>query len=99
VEIPDRVPPVVETAHSEGNCAIIGGHVYRGSAIPCLQGFYLYGDYCTGVLRAFRYEDGAAVGDTALGLTAQGLSSFGVDHAGELYVVELGGNIRRIAVP
>ena len=38
--------PVVEYSHAVGN-AIIGGYVYRGSAIPALRGFYLFADYGT----------------------------------------------------
>jgi glucose/arabinose dehydrogenase len=94
-EIPNALPPAVERPHAEG-CAIVGGQVYRGAAIPCLQGTYLYGDYCTGRIRAFRYRQGKALGDAELSLVAPGLSSFGVDHAGEIYLVQLGGVISRI---
>ena len=31
-------------------CAIIGGHVYRGDALPELKGLYIYSDYCNGEL-------------------------------------------------
>jgi len=42
---PDRAltPPVFEYSHDIGP-AVIGGHVYRGSAIPGLQGAYLFSD-------------------------------------------------------
>ncbi len=39
--------PVTEYSHSLG-CAVIGGYVYRGSAIPALRGDYLFADYCSG---------------------------------------------------
>ena len=46
----DRPPgsrdPILETAHTDGNCAIVGGYVYRGKAIPALDGVYLFGDNC-----------------------------------------------------
>ena len=29
-------------------CAVIGGSVYRGSAMPDLYGWYVFGDYCSG---------------------------------------------------
>ena len=38
--------PIVETTHADGYCAIVGGYVYRGRAIPALDGVYLYGDNC-----------------------------------------------------
>ena len=43
----DLTLPVWEYGRSDG-CAIIGGHVYRGEAIPSLRGWYVFGDYCTG---------------------------------------------------
>src|SRR5207249_2030909 len=45
------VPPLTEYDHSAGDCAIIGGFVYRGAAIPNLVGGYLFGDECSGTLR------------------------------------------------
>jgi glucose/arabinose dehydrogenase/plastocyanin len=36
----------------EVDCAVIGGHVYRGQGIPGLNGWYVYGDYCSGKIRA-----------------------------------------------
>src|SRR5262245_49698140 len=40
----DLINPVSQYDHDEG-IAIIGGFVYRGSAIPKLQGRYVFGDY------------------------------------------------------
>jgi glucose/arabinose dehydrogenase len=37
------VTPVYEYGHSDGRCAITGGYVYRGSAIPGLDGAYVFG--------------------------------------------------------
>jgi glucose/arabinose dehydrogenase len=78
--------PVLWYSHSEG-CSITGGYVYRGSAIPGIRGHYFYSDYCAGFLRSFRYENGAAVDQKDWGLTMSGVTSFGVDAAGELYVM------------
>ncbi len=38
--------PLLETKHSDGTCAIVGGYVYRGKAIPALDGVYVFGDDC-----------------------------------------------------
>ncbi len=44
-----RKTPLLEYSHaSSGRCAITGGYVYRGAAIPALAGWYVYGDYCSG---------------------------------------------------
>jgi glucose/arabinose dehydrogenase len=83
--------PVVEYDHNAG-CSITGGYVYRGQAIPCLRGRYLYADYCTRRVWSFVW-DGASAQDPQE-LTADlestsliaGLTSFGEDADGELYV-------------
>ena len=92
------VPPVFEYGHAEG-CSITGGYVYRGSAIPELNGHYFYGDFCSGWMRSFRYT-GDGVADTwdwtaDLG-TVGSLTSFGTDGSGELYVVSGAGTVYRI---
>ena len=40
------VGPAFQYTHANGNCSVTGGYLYRGSAIPALQGAYLYTDYC-----------------------------------------------------
>src|SRR6185312_12558348 len=44
--------PFTEYEHGSGDCAVIGGYVYRGTAIPGLPGTYLFGDECSGTIRA-----------------------------------------------
>jgi hypothetical protein len=56
----DHAEPIhVYPIFGEPACAITGGYVYRGSAIPQLQGVYFYGDFCQGWVRSFRYSSGA----------------------------------------
>ncbi len=90
-------PPVLDYAtHVNGTCSITGGYVYRGSAIPGIRGHYFYSDYCAGFLRSFRYENGTAVDQKDWGLTMSSVTSFGVDAAGELYVLS-GNSILKVA--
>jgi glucose/arabinose dehydrogenase len=89
------VSPVQEYDHSSGDCAIIGGYVYRGSAMPDEVGRYFYSDLCTGRV----WSMAAGGGDNRLeSITVDTPSSFGVDAAGELYVMSLGdGKVYRVA--
>ena len=87
------VVPTVEYAHEQGRCSITGGVVYRGVAIPELQGTYLYGDYCSGEVwgwRAGPFADHALLTDhdDVFLPRLQGLASFGVGPDGEVYVVQ-----------
>lgn len=90
-------PPVFEYSHQEG-CSITGGYVYRGSAIPSLQGHYFYADFCQGWVRSFQYAGGAVTDETSWPTLSPGGSilSFGEDSAGELYVVQASGGIFKI---
>ena len=91
--------PVATYQHSDG-CAVIGGRVYRGTAIPALRGTYLYSDYCSGFIRSFFYSNGAATapGDltAALGAGSKNITAISQDNAGELYFVAAQGDILRL---
>ena len=87
--------PVLEYDHGQG-CSITGGFVYRGSAIPGLQGHYFYSDYCTGFLRSFRYDNGVATSQRTWDVGSIGqILSFGQDGAGEMYVLSDNGKVYR----
>ena len=86
--------PDFEYGHDQG-CSIAGGYVYRGPAIPALQGLYFYGDFCQGWVRSLRYAAGAAIEVTDWPSLRPGGSvlSFGEDAAGELYVLSSSGSV------
>jgi glucose/arabinose dehydrogenase len=89
--------PTLEYSHDDGACAIVGGFVYRGAAIPGLQGVYLYSDLCAGWIKGLRYENGAAVVGMDFGTLASGsMLSFGEDAQHELYLLTAEGNVYRI---
>lgn len=85
--------------------AIIGGYVYRGSAIPELTGLYVFGDYVTDRIWTIRQFGGVALDlrertvelTPPPGSSLAGLTSFGQDGNGELYVCAFGGDVFRIA--
>jgi glucose/arabinose dehydrogenase len=88
--------PILDYDHSQG-CSITGGVVYRGAAIPEVQGHYFYSDYCSGWLRSFRLSGGAAVDQRDWALTSIGnVTSFGLDSAGELYMLSANGRAYRL---
>jgi glucose/arabinose dehydrogenase len=93
---PNRVPPVLVYSHAVG-CSITGGYVVRDRALPTLYGRYLYGDYCSGVLRSFPAQPGhRAADDRELGPKVPSLSSFGEDDAGHIYATSLQGPVYRL---
>ena len=88
--------PIVEYDHDQGYANIIGGHIYRGSLIPGLQGAYICGDY--GPFQPpgeLFYVEGLNNTPTLkrfqIGVTDRALLSdvraFSVDAAGEIYFV------------
>ncbi|HZS39536.1 MAG TPA: PQQ-dependent sugar dehydrogenase [Polyangia bacterium] len=95
---PGLVAPVLEYSHKTG-CSITGGYVYRGPAIPELDGLYFYTDFCTAIVRSFRFRGGHVEDswewrpalDPSFKLAQ--LSTFAEDASGELYLVSLEGTI------
>jgi glucose/arabinose dehydrogenase len=91
--------PVAVLPHSTGDCAIIGGYVYRGVRWPALQGQYVFGDLCSGAIRVLDAAQAVATGSAQprdVGSVGGALSSFGQDDEGELYVVDLTGSVGRL---
>ncbi|MDP2622520.1 MAG: glucose dehydrogenase, partial [Actinomycetota bacterium] len=84
--------------HSEG-CSVIGGYVYRGDAIPEMQGHYFYGDWCGGWVRSFRFDGAGAVDERdwtlEFGQIGQ-VQSFGLGGDGEMYVLTQDGFVLKI---
>lgn len=92
----DVVMPIAEYDHSLG-CSVTGGYVYRGEAIPDLQGVYLFSDWCSGRLwGTYRDLNGDWQTDELMS-TGISVSSFGEDEAGEVYLVDYrGGRVLRL---
>ena len=86
--------PVYEYRHDEG-CSVTGGYVYRGSAIPQLDGHYFFSDWCSGFVRSIAPDGVVYDWSEGIGALSQ-VSSFGRDEAGEVYVVSAAGTIYRI---
>jgi glucose/arabinose dehydrogenase len=93
--------PVLEYSAEEG-CSVIGGHVYRGKALPELAGIYFYADFCSALVRSFRWKGGKAVDswdwrdilDPAHRLAS--LTTWAEDAEGELYLASYDGVIYKL---
>jgi len=97
--------PVIEYAHFDADgrpfgTAVIGGYVYRGSAVPSLQGRYIFGDFSSsfevpdGVLLMATEEpsdqwtlDELPLGEGGGGRIGHFILAFGQDVRGEVYVL------------
>ena len=87
--------PVLDYTHAAG-CAITGGYVYRGAALPAIQGTYFYSDYCSGLLWSFRWQGGMVTEQHSWPQPPGNVTSFGEDAAGELYILTRGGGVYKI---
>lgn len=80
--------PIFEYPHGAAGCSVSGGDVYRGAAVPSLVGWYLFSDYCSGIVTALQATDGALTGHLELG-TVAGVSAICAGPDGEMYVLSL----------
>ena len=102
---PQWINPIYDYGHAGGNCSVTGGYVYRGPAIPDLDGTYFFADFCTGKIWSFvrsgntvsQFTDRTAELKPITGETINNISSFGEDDRGEIYIVDLDGEIFKIA--
>jgi hypothetical protein len=103
---PELAAPLEEFDHTI-SCAVIGGYIYRGCAIPSLRGTYFYAGFCYGApsrLFAFRHEDGIKGPTIELTTLLQPdgpqsisqVTSFGEDANGEIYICDRDGEIHKI---
>tara|TARA_R110002124_G_scaffold227889_1_gene393123 strand:- start:18844 stop:20223 length:1380 start_codon:yes stop_codon:yes gene_type:complete len=86
--------PIGEYSSSTGtpNCSVTGGMVYRGSDHPSLDGYYFFGDVCSGLIGTID-ENGTLVEHGTFGGS---WVAFGEDVNNELYIVSIGGTIYKI---
>ncbi|MGB6219733.1 PQQ-dependent sugar dehydrogenase [Haloferula sp.] len=91
--------PVHDYGRSVGAC-IIGGYVYRGSALPSLVGKYIFGDFSTQIIYALEYDEATQttvsveqIGFGGVRTYWEGLGSFGVDTSNELLVLQMGAGV------
>ncbi len=96
------IDPIIEYSHDDVGLVVIGGYVYRGTAIPALEGRYIFGDYTSSeetpsdgtLLWAEVPTEGTmwawgelTVAGMETGRLGANVLAFGQDDAGELYVM------------
>ncbi len=83
--------PIMEYPHNaSGGEAIIGGFVYRGSAIAGLAGDYVFGDLYSGHVWAGVQDSSGNWNQTLVLSHNLTVSSFGQDISGEPYLLDYG---------
>ena len=87
---PGFIDPVVTYANPDDGCSITGGYVYRGTAVEALRGWYVFGDFCGGWIRAVPAGDPTSDPVELLG-DAGGALSFAELEDGELLFLTLDG--------
>lgn len=92
---PDFIDPVLEYSHDDG-CSVTGGYVYRGSALPSLQGTYLFSDYCSGTLWGAKNNGSGIYERFEILETGFNVASFAEGNNGDVYVINLGGEFHKL---
>lgn len=94
------IDPVLDLPQANGEHSVTGGFVYRGKAVPSLEGKYVFGDYVSGRLFALETQNGKAVQNSIIAEGVGQISAFGTDKSHELYICNHGtGKILKLAQP
>jgi hypothetical protein len=90
-----EIDPAFAYPHDNGACSITGGVVYRGDLIDDLWGWYVYADYCTGVISGFNY-----LTSTNIKLAdVESPTAIERDHLGEIVIATAGGDVVTVERP
>ena len=88
-------PPIVDHSHAEA-ASITGGFVYHGHIHPELEGAYLYGDWETRKVWAFRYANGKVAWKKQLLDTTLRVVCFAEKADGEQLILDYQGGIYQL---
>lgn len=87
--------PFATYPRDEGKCSVSGGAVYRGADLP-LEGWYVFGDYCTGSIWAFDSTDASADPTGREIANVGALVAVVADGDGGLFAVSNSGTVYRV---
>ena len=95
---PDNIiltDPVAVYGRDQGY-SVIGGVVYRGEELPDWQGIYFYGDYGSGFIWGLIHAEDSSWQNRVLFQTGTSITSFGESESGEVFYVNLQGNLYQL---
>jgi glucose/arabinose dehydrogenase len=92
----EMLDPVAEYGHDLG-CSVTGGVVVRDPALAAWEGTYLYADYCSGRVWGLRPASDGIWLNGLLFETGVTISSFGEGADGQVYLLDYGGTLYRLA--
>ena len=95
------VLPVYTYEHGKRRCSVVGGYIVRDPRLSRIKGRelvgrYLYGDFCSKRLFAFRPLRGKAGRERSFRFELPGVTSFAEDRAGRVYVLSYEGPVYRL---
>ncbi len=96
--------PITSYSHDDGNCSVSGGVVARNSTFDELNGWYVYGDYCSGRIWALDTTSVASGPNGPVGTptivqlgTVPALAAIAEGPFGDIYAVSNAGPTYRLA--
>jgi len=89
------IAPVFVYDHRDGRCSVSGGALARDGSVAGLDGWYVFGDYCTGQIWAL--DPNAPVTEPRVIQIGQldGLAAVSRGPEGDLYAVSNAGTVAR----
>jgi glucose/arabinose dehydrogenase len=94
VEYPHGIDKNYNPDRKDIGQSITGGYVYRGKAVPSLEGIYVYGDYQSGRIWGVKEKDGKAIeaGElTDVSKSKPMIAAFGENRSGDVLILSFEG--------
>ncbi|MEQ1825494.1 MAG: PQQ-dependent sugar dehydrogenase [Pirellula sp.] len=89
--------PTIAHPHSESS-SITDGLTYYGTRLKALYGHHIYGDYDTGKIWSFRFENGTITEHREIADTTHRIVGFGTDQDDELILLDhIAGTLHRLS--
>lgn len=88
VSVENHHPPIAVYGHENGRCSVSGGVRARGAAAGALDGWYVFGDYCSGELFALEPSADLTSSRMVTIAQAQNVTAIVSGPNGELFVLD-----------